>query len=407
MDGLAPVGPRHGQRALLDPLQGEREAATVAVDLEDQHVDRIALRDDLARVFDVVIGELGDVHEALDAGEDLDEGAERDDLRHAALDDVALAIAVEHLLPRVGLRLLEAQRDSLPLTVDVEHLDVDGLADLEHLGRVVDVRPGELRDVDQAVHPVEVDERAEVDDVGDRPLDDVARVEPVEDRLAHLLALVLEDGAAREDDVVPRAVELDHLAAELLAEELVEVLDAADVDERRRQEAADAEVEDQAALDDLDDAAVHRLPALGRVLDRLPGELETRALLREEQAPLRVLLRHHERVDLVAQGDLVCRVHVPADRELGDRDDALGLVTDVDQHLVLVDAYDGAVDDLPLVDRGERAVVVGDELPVGAGRPDPCFGLGGCLECVVGHRSAEYSEGSAPDSVPESPRTAA
>ena len=202
----------------------------------------------------MVLRELGDVHEALDARQDLDEGAERDHLRHAALDDVALAVALDHLLPRIGLRLLEPERDALAVAVDVEHLDLDVLADLEHLGRVVDVAPGELGDVDQAVHAVEVDEGAEVDDVRDLAVDDVARVEPVEDRLAHLLALVLEHGAAREHDVVARAVELDHLAAELLAQELVQVLDAADVDERRGQEAAHAEVEDQAALDDLDHA---------------------------------------------------------------------------------------------------------------------------------------------------------
>src|SRR4026209_5693 len=41
--------------------------------------------------------------------------------------------------------------------------------------------------------------------------------------------------------------------------------------ERRGGEAADAEVEDQAALDDLDHAAVDRLAALGSALDRLPG----------------------------------------------------------------------------------------------------------------------------------------
>src|SRR5512132_1994480 len=125
---------------------------------------------------------------------------------------------------------------------------------------MVDVPPGELGNVDQPVHAVEVDEGAEVDDVRDLPLDDVARVEPVEDRLAHLLALVLEHGATGEDDVVARAVELDHLTAELLAEELVEVLHAADVDERRREEAAHAEVEDQTALDDLDHPAVDGFP---------------------------------------------------------------------------------------------------------------------------------------------------
>ena len=220
-------------------------------------------------------------------GQDLDEGAERDDLRDAALDDVVLVVALEHLLPRIVLGLLETQRDALAVAVDVEHLDLHRLADLEDLGRMVDVRPRELGDVDQAVHAVEVDEGAEVDDVRDLALDDVAGLEPVEDLLPLLLALLLEHGAAREHDVVARAVELDHLAAQLLAEELVEVLDAADVDERRRQEAADAEVEDQAALDDLDHAAVDRLAGLGGALDVLPGELEAGALLREDQPALR------------------------------------------------------------------------------------------------------------------------
>src|SRR5207248_4580207 len=133
----------------------------------------------------------------------------------------------------IALRLLEAERDPLPLAIDVEHLNPDRLSDLEHLGRVVDVAPGKLGDVDEAVHPVEVDEGAEVDDVGDRALDDVAGIEPVEDSLPLLLALLLEHGAAREHDVVARAVQLDDLAQEFLAQELIEVLDAANVDERR------------------------------------------------------------------------------------------------------------------------------------------------------------------------------
>ena len=135
-------------------------------------------------------------------------------------------------------------------------------------------------------------------------------------------------------------------AAKLLAEELVQILHAADVDERRRQEAADAQIEDQAALDDLDHAAHDGLAGLGGALDVLPGELEPRALLRQDQAPFGVLLREHQRVDLVAERDLVGRVDRAADRELGDRDDALRLVADVDEHLVLVDADDGAVDNL-------------------------------------------------------------
>src|SRR5213078_2636288 len=139
----------------------EREPAPLGVDLDDLRADEIALRDDLARVLDVVLRELGNVHEPLDAGQDLDERAERDDLRHPALDDVALLVLLEHLLPRIRLRLLEAERDALALAVDVEDLDLDRLTDLEHLRRMVDVRPRELGDVNEAVHPVEIHERAE------------------------------------------------------------------------------------------------------------------------------------------------------------------------------------------------------------------------------------------------------
>src|SRR5262249_53152849 len=156
-------------------------------------------------------------------------------------------------------------------------------------------------------------ERAEVDDVRDRPLHDVAGVEAVEDPLPLLLALFFEHGAAREDDVVARAIELDYLALELLAEELVEVLDAADVDERRRQEAAYAEVEDEAALDDLDHTAGDRFALLVGALDRLPRDLEAGALLREDQPALGVLLRQHERGDVVTDRDLVRRVDRAAD----------------------------------------------------------------------------------------------
>ena len=385
MHGLASVGARDRLLALLDALQGQGEPSAIAVDLEDADVDGLALGDDLARVLDVMGGELGDVHEALDAGEDLDEGAEGHDLRDAPLDDVVLVVVLDHLLPRVGLRLLEAERDPLAVPVDVEHLHLDRLPDLEHLGRVVDVTPGELGDVDQAVHAVEVHEGSEVDDVRDLALDHVAGAQPVEDRLAHLLALVLEDGAAREDDVVPGAVELDHLAPELLAEELVEVLHPPDVHERGRQEPANAEIEDETALDDLDHLADDGLTRLGGALDLLPRELEASALLGEDQAAFRVLLREDERVDLLADGHFVGRVHRAADRELCDRDDALGLVADVHEDLVLVDTYDEAVYDLAFVDLREGRLVVGDELPVGALNPDPVLDGRWRLYGVVRH----------------------
>src|SRR3954447_15954816 len=151
---------------------------------------------------------------------------------------------------------------------------------------MVDVAPGQLGDVDQAVDALEIDEGTEVDDVGDLALDHLARLELAQDLLADLLALLLEDRAAGEHDVVAGAVELDHLALELLTHELVEVLHAPDVDQRCGQEAADAEVEDQATLDDLDHGALDGLPGIGGLLDAAPGLLEAGALLGEDQTPL-------------------------------------------------------------------------------------------------------------------------
>jgi hypothetical protein len=147
-------------------------------------------------------------------------------------------------------------------------------------------------------------------------LDDLTGLEPVEDPLAVLLALLLEHRAARQDDVVARAVELDHLALDRLAHVLVEVRHAADVDQRGGQEAAHAEVDDQAALDDLDHRALDRLAGLGGGLDPAPGLLEAGALLGQDQPAVLVLLGEDERVDLFAELDLVVRVDRLADRQL-------------------------------------------------------------------------------------------
>src|ERR1700754_1379673 len=229
---------------------------------------------------------------------------------------------------------------------------------------MVDVAPGKLGDVDQAVDAVEIDEGAEVDDVGDLAFDHLAGLEPAEDLLADLLALLLEHRAAREDDVVAAAVELDDFALERLGHKLVQVVDTADVDQRGGQEAAHPEVEDETALDDLDDAAFDRFAGLGGDLDAAPGFLEAGALLGEDQAALGVLLGEDQRVDLLAELDLLGRIDRLADRELVGGNDALGLVADVDEDLVFVDADDLAVDDVALVEGDHRRGVVGDDLAV-------------------------------------------
>ena len=78
--------------------------------------------------------------------------------------------------------------------------------------------------------------------------------------------------------------------------------------------------------------------------------------------------------DLLAQLHDVGRIGVLADGQLARRDDALALEADVDEHLVVLDLDDRAVDQVALVELGQRAVdhrihlLVGDVLEVDDGR---------------------------------------
>ena len=119
---------------------------------------------------------------------------------------------------------------------------------------------------------------------------------------------------------------------------------------------AKADVEDEPALDDLDDRPLDDPLLLLDLLDRAPGALVLRPLLGEDQPAVLVLLGEDEGLELLVERDDLVGVDVVADRELARRDDALGLVPDVEQHLVAVDLDDLAGDDVAVVELDDRRV---------------------------------------------------
>jgi hypothetical protein len=206
------TSPRAAPRVRLDLLHAERDAlAADLVDVEHDRLDLVADVDDLRRVLDPLgPRHLADVHEALDARLELDERAvvgERDDLALHTRADRVLVLGID---PRILLDLLEAQLTRARCRVELEHLDLDLVADLEQLARVVDAAPRHVGDVEQAVDAAEVDEGAVVGEVLDTPstICPSSRVCSVS-FLA--LALLLEQHAARQHDVAALLVELDDL----------------------------------------------------------------------------------------------------------------------------------------------------------------------------------------------------
>src|SRR5581483_2622624 len=338
-----------------DPAPGD-------VHLDDLHPDLVAHRQDGLRGIDVLVRELADVHQPLDPRRHAHERAEGHELGDLALDDLAGLVLALELLPGVLLSGLQRERDPLALEVDVEDLHLDLLADLDDLARMVDVLPRELRHVHQAVDPAEVHERAEVHDRGDRALAALALVQGFEELLAPLALGLLEEGPAGEYDVVAVAVELDDLGLELLSDERVEVAHPAEIHERGRQEPAQADVEDQPALDDLDHGALDRAARLHDLLDPPPRPLVLRALLGQDEAPLLVLLLQDEGLDVVADLHDLARVDVVADRELLGGDHALRLVADVEEDLVPVDLDDRPLDDVAVLEVAERGLHGLDQL---------------------------------------------
>src|SRR5690606_38789078 len=307
------------------------------------------------------------VHQALDAVLDADERTERHELGDLAGHNLADGVRAGEGLPRVLLRRLEREGDALAVHVDVEDLDRDLLADLDDLVRVVDVLPGQLGDVHEAVHTAQVHERAEVDDRGDDALADLPLLQGLQEVGADLGLGLLEPGAAGEHHVVAVLVELDDLGLELATDVGLQIAHAPHLHQGGGEEAAQADVEDEAALDDLDDGAGHDAVHVLDLLDGAPVALVLSALLRQEQTPFLVLLLENQSLDLVTDGDDLFGVDVVLDRQLAGKDHALGLVTDIEENLVPVDLDDGALDDVPvvevldgLVDRGEEFVLAPD-----------------------------------------------
>src|SRR5258708_12012457 len=90
------------------------------------------------------------MHQTVDTAGESDENAEIRNRLDLAADLVAAVVVLGELLPRIGLALLHAEADAAAFLVDVEHHDLDFLADVHHLGGIpVLVGPIHLRDVPQ------------------------------------------------------------------------------------------------------------------------------------------------------------------------------------------------------------------------------------------------------------------
>ena len=204
---------------------------------------------------------------------------------------------------------------------------------------MADAAPAHVGDVQQAVDAVEVDECAEVGDILDGALADVARGHFREELLAALGAFLLDQFAARQDDVLALLVDLNDLELVSVADVLGEVLGGEDVNLRGGQKGFDADVDDQTAFDDGFDLAGDGAAFVADGEDAFPVLFELGLLLGEDDHALLVFELLDQDVNLVADFNGLDVL------ELAARDDAFAFVTDVHEDIFEPDFDDGAFDD--------------------------------------------------------------
>ena len=103
----------------------------------------------------------------------------------------------------------------MPLRVERDDLQLERLALVDDIARMGDALVGQLADVDQALEAVaDADERAEVDELRDRAVDDVADIEIGHGRVPR----VGLEATDRQADPTALVVDVDDLGLDLVTD---------------------------------------------------------------------------------------------------------------------------------------------------------------------------------------------
>src|SRR5437588_8005737 len=199
--------------------------------------------------------------------------------------------------------------------------------------------PGHIRDVQQAIHAIEIDECAEVGDVFHGASYAVAHVHAFHEFLAFFAALLLDHLAPAEHDVFAVVIELNDFKIVCVADELLQILWRNDVDLRRRQKRFDPDVHHEAAFNHRFHLAFDHAVALENTDYLIPVLTVGGFLLRENDHAFFVFQPLQEHVHFIANFKRIGFF------KFGQRNDAFGFVSHIDQHFAWANFQDAPLND--------------------------------------------------------------
>src|SRR5215216_185226 len=337
-------------RILLHLLHAEADAPRSRIDTQHFNLNQVAGIDDLARMLDAFRpAHFRNVNQPFNAAFELHERAiishARDTPVHARADREALFDAG----PRIGKELLVTEGDALALAIEFKNLDLNVVANAEQLVRILQTSPRHVGDVQQAVNTAEVDKGAVVGKILDLSFDHDVFFDLLESLIFPAGVLLLDDGFARQYNVGPFAVQLDHLRFNCLVAQAVEVSHWTNVNLRTGQESRDAvNVNTQAAFDAIDDATFHTRAIAISLLEVVPRLHAHRIGAREDRQAIGGFHAFNQHFHFVPglHGELAVL------GKLGGVNNAFRLVAKIDDHASFAQAHDSAANNFAFFESG-------------------------------------------------------
>src|SRR4029450_13344010 len=208
--------------------------------------------------------------------------------------------------------------------------------------------PGHVGDVQQPIHPIEIDECAEVSDVFHCASYSVAHVHAFHEFQALFASLLLDYLAPAEHDVFAVVIEFNDFEIVRVANKLLQILWWNDIDLRCRQKCLDADVHHQAAFHYRFHLAFDEAVTFEYTDDLIPILAVSGFLLRQNNHAFFVFQPLQKHVHLVADLEGINII------KFCQWNDALRFVSDIDQHFARANFQNASLDDASLTEIRHR-----------------------------------------------------
>ncbi len=270
-----------------------------------------------------MIGNLRDVDQAVHTGDDLRERAESDQLDDPDIGHIADAVGGGEYRPRLSAVIFHAQGDLLLLPVHGDDIYLHRVAYGDDLGGMLDARPGQLGDVNHAVHAADIHKRAVRGETLYHAGIPLAFLDGGPDFRGPGGTLLILDGADGAHHTPAAAVDLGDAQTHGLADQLGHGHTPAQTGLGRGDKDAHApDIGDDAALVLLGDHTLQGSLVLPGLLNGLPVLHGVQLPLGQGDYTLLVVDPQHNRLNLVADFRQILRLDGGIIGQLIDRNDA-------------------------------------------------------------------------------------